>query len=279
MARQEHHAIRLRIPRTLLWAILATALGLLLLPFVPLVLWSFAKGWFFPALLPAAWTLRGWQYIGDPVSQVPSALRQTILVAALVTVLALIVALPAGRALGQHRFRGKGLVEFLILAPTIVPGLASAIGLHVVFVLLGLADTLFGVVLVHLIPAAPYAVLILAGAFANYDTNYEAQARTLGAGPLRTFWYVTLPALGPSLVVAGLFAFLISWSQYGLTLLIGGGQVVTLALLLFAFASGSDQTITAALALVFVAPVMLLLLLTARFLGQNSAALGGMTKL
>jgi putative spermidine/putrescine transport system permease protein len=83
------------------------------------------------------------------------------------------------------------------------------------------------VVFVHLIPAAPYAVLILAGAFANYDADYEAQARTLGAGPLRVLWYVTLPALAPSLVVAGLFAFLISWSQYVLTLLIGGGQVLS----------------------------------------------------
>ncbi len=166
-----------------------------------------------------------------------------------------------------------------MLAPTIVPGLASAIGLHIVFVRLSLADTIVGVVLVHLIPAAPYAVLILAGAFANYNADYEAQARTLGANALRVLLHITLPALAPSLVIAGLFAFLISWSQYALTLLIGGGQVLTLPLLLFAFASGSDQTITAALALVFVAPVLLLLLVTTRFLGASSTALGGVSKL
>jgi putative spermidine/putrescine transport system permease protein len=117
-------------------------------------------------------------------------------------------------------------------------------------------------------------VLLLAGAFANFDPDYEAQARTLGAGALQAYWHITLPALFPSLMVAALFAFLISWSQYALTLLIGGGRVLTLPLLLFAFASGGDQAVTAALALVFVAPALLLLLLTARFLGAEGAGLG-----
>src|SRR5690348_4040608 len=87
-------------------------LALLLLPAVPLLLWSFARGWFFPSLLPNAWTLRGWHYLADPSSQVPKALWQTVLVAGLVTFFALLIAFPAGRALGQRRFRGKGLVEF-----------------------------------------------------------------------------------------------------------------------------------------------------------------------
>ncbi len=83
----------------------------------------------------------------------------------------------------------------------------------------------------------------------------------------------------PGLVVGALFAFIISWSQYLLTLLIGGGSVVTLPVLLFSFANSGDQPITAALSLVFIAPAVIFLLFTARFLTARSAAIGGFGKL
>ena len=80
----------------------------------------------------------------------------------------------------------------------------------------------------RLIPTIPYVTLVLTGAFSNLELDYEAQARSLGAGPLRTFWHVTLPIVRPSLVVAAFFAFLISWSEYILTLEpLGKGMLAT----------------------------------------------------
>ena len=137
----------------------------------------------------------------------------------------------------MYKFRGKEIVELMILAPTIVPGIAVVLGIHSVFIFMGLNNSIPGVILVHLVPTLPYMVLVMAGIFANYDASFEAQARSLGASPLKTFWYVTLPAIMPGIIVGGLFAFLVSWSQYILTLLIGGGRVVTLPLLLFNFAT------------------------------------------
>ena len=128
----------------------------------------------------------------------------------------------------------------------IVPGLAVALGIQVFFIRYGLADTAAGVVIVQLIPTVPYAATLLGGAFANLDLDYEAQARSLGAGPVRVLWFVTLPLLRPALVLTALFTFLISWSEYVLTLLIGGGQVQTLPLLLFAAIGSSDMTAAAA---------------------------------
>ena len=64
-----------------------------------------------------------------------------------------------------------------------------------------------------------------------------------------------------------------------LTLLIGGGQVITLPVLLFAFANSGDNAITAALSLVFIAPALLLFLFTARYLTGRHTAVGGLGKL
>ena len=236
-----------------------------LVPFVPLVIWSVSLRWHFPDVWPQAWSGRAWAYLFTPQARVGVALWHSLSMATAVTLLSLLLSLPAGRVLGLHRFRGQGMVELLILAPTIVPPIGVAMGIHIGFIWYGLADSWLGVVLAHLIPVTPYMVLVLAAAFANYNLAYEAQARTLGARPWQIWWHITLPTLWPSLMVASLFGFIISWSQYLLTLLIGGGRVLTLPILLFSLASGGDYAITAALALLFIAPAVLFLLVAGRY--------------
>jgi putative spermidine/putrescine transport system permease protein len=257
------------------WAGISMLLVWLVAPMIPLLIWSVSFRWFFPDLLPAQVSLRAWQYVFSPANDVWRALFDTVAIALCVTFISVLVGVPAGRALGLHQFRGKRLVELLILSPTIVPGLAVVLGIHVVFIRYGLADTFLGVVLVHLIPTLPYMTLVMSGVFANYDPNYEQQARTLGAGPAAALWYVMLPSILPGMMVGALFTFLISWSQYILTLLIGGGTVVTLPLLLFNFANSGDNAITGALSIVFILPGVVILLITARYLTGESAAVGG----
>lgn len=259
-------------------AVGAIVIGLLL-PFLPLLVWSFSHRWFFPAVVPTEWSLRAWSYVFGQNTQALQALGYSFIIALATTFLSIAIGIPAGRAMGLHEFRGKTLVRFLILAPTIVPPLAVAMGIHILFIRYGLANTLPGVVLVHLIPVTPYMVLVMSSVFANYNPQYEEQARTLGANPIQVFWYVTLPAIFPGIVVGGLFAFIISWSEYLLTLLIGGGQVITLPLLLFSFANSGDNAITAALSIIFIGPAVIFLILTSRYLTGKNAAIGGIGRL
>ena len=245
-------------------------LGLLLLPFVPLVLASFAQGYFYPQVLPERWSLRAWQVVLDPDGATWAALRDTVTIAVSVAVLSLVMAVPAGRVLGTRCFRGRRVVELVLLTPVLVPAIAVAIGLHVVFLRLGLAGGVPGVILVHLVPATPYVVLLTAGVFANAELELEQQARALGASWWQAQRHVTWRLVAPGLAVAGLFGFLVSWGQYVLTLVVGGGRVVTLPILLFATASGGDTAITAATALFHALPAVVLLVLTSRILGSGA---------
>ena len=247
----------------------------LLLPLLPLLVWAGSGQWRYPAVVPQRGSLRGLGLILDPASEVLSGLATSLTLGITVSVLACGVGLCAGRAIGLYSFRGKRLVQFLLLAPAIVPGLAVTLGIQVFFLRYHLSGTVQGVVLVQLVPTIPYVTLVLGSAFANFELGYEEQARTLGAGPLRTFWHVTLPAIRAPLVVAAFFAFLISWSEYILTLLIGGGTVKTLPLLLFAYIGSSDLNEAAALAVLFVLPPFVLVAVSSRFLtGSSSAAVG-----
>ena len=177
-----------------------------------------------------------------------------------------------------YRFRGKAMVELMILAPIIVPGIAVALGLQTVFIGLGLNNTVTGVVLVHLIPTLPYMVLVMASVFAAYDPLAEDQARSLGASPAQVFRHITLPTILPGVVVGAMFTFLVSWGQYILTLTIGGGRVQTLPLIMFQFVASGRNDITGAIAMIYILPGVLIVALTARSLTGRSAAMTGLSR-
>lgn len=244
-------------------------LTLVVLPLALLVLWSVAGEWRFPSLLPSEWTLRGFRALLEPGNRFLEATFNSLIIGCAVALASVAIGLPAGMALGCYRFRLKGLVIFFILLPILVPPLASTMGIHLTFIRLGLADTAFGVFLVHLVPTVPYTAIILTSVFAERTGELEQAARTLGASPWQAFVHVTLPQVAPGVAVAGLFGFLISWSQYILTLLIGGGNVVTLPMLLFSAASGNDPVITSALAVVFALPAVAALVVALRYLSSG----------
>ncbi|WP_309569668.1 hypothetical protein, partial [Deinococcus sp.] len=146
---------------------LALGLGVsALLPLALLGTWSFAGRWYFPAPLPTEWSLRAWAAVLAPGAQVWTALWGSVWVATVTTLLGTAIALPAARALGGWRGAGGGWVQAALLGPLILPAFASVMGVQVVFIRLGLADTRLGVVIAHLIPVVPYAVVLLGGVFA-----------------------------------------------------------------------------------------------------------------
>jgi putative spermidine/putrescine transport system permease protein len=238
---------------------------LFLAPVITLLLHAFSVRWFYPQVLPHEWTAEPFlRHMGNPRTR--SALVESLKIALLVSGLSLLVGYPAARTLGMHAIPGRGAIMLLLFLPTMVPPVATGMGLNILFLHIGLAGTLVGVVLVHLIPVLPYTIFALVGVFAHYDPTYEYQALVLGASRLRIFLTITLPLVLPGVMVAALFAFLVSWGEYVLTLLIGGGRVITLPILLFSAASGGNPTTIAVLALLFVAPPVVTIAATTRYL-------------
>lgn len=240
-----------------------------ILPFVPLLLWSFSDRWFYPALLPQSFGLRGWGYVfGTAGSQILQALFNSFVLAAVTTFVSLVIGVPAGRALGLYNFRGKNLVILAFTLPIIVPPLAVAMGLHLWFIRLGLAETFVGLVLIHLTFCLPYTIFVFWGVFSDYNPDFEEQARSLGASRFQVLVRVTLPMIFPGITIAALFSFLLSWSQYLSTLIIGGGKLLTLPIILFSLMDSGDRPVAGAVSLIFVVPALLALFASAHSLGR-----------
>lgn len=256
--------------KTLLTIVMWGMLLLIILPLIPMIMWAFSERWLFPTLIPENLSLRPWVSAFRAGSNVFPAFRNSLLIALFVTFTSICIGIPAGRAFGLYSFRLKSLAQFFILAPSIIPGLAVTMGMHVVFIRIGLSNSLIGVILVHLLKTIPYMTIALTGVFANYDPQFEEQARVLGAGRAKTFFLITLPAISPGIITGGLFAFIISWSEYIMTVLIGGGRVITMPLLLFSFVGSGDNGMTSALGIIFLLPTIVILIFSAKYLSKNS---------
>lgn len=250
--------------RSLLRALaVGAALVWLLLPLVPLLLWGAADRWPFPAPLPTSWGLSGWK---QSIEQgAVSATGRSAGVGLLVAVLATPVGAMAAWVLTRQRTRLARFAEGLLLAPVAVPPFAVVMGLNVVALRVGLPGT-GTLVLVLVVAAIPYTSYVMRAAYAGYDRGYEDEARSLGASRRQVLLRIHLPLAAPALATAAFLAFLVGWSDYIVTLIVGGGQLVTLPLLVGALSSASgNNAVVAATSLAALLPPLLLLVATGMF--------------
>ena len=223
-----------------LWAI-----GLfILLPLVAVVYVSFSPKSFliFP---PAGFSLRWYANIGHNAVFLTSFAR-SLAVGVLVTMLAGALALPAALALSRGRFRGRDAILTLLLAPLLLPTLVFALALLTFFSRLHLQDTLPGLVLAHTVVCLPYFLRSALVGLTSLDPSLAEASDILGATPWRTFRHVVLPLIRPSLLAGTIFAFIISFDQFTVSLFVVSYKQVTLPIALFNYLTQtSDPTVAA----------------------------------
>ncbi|WP_242941134.1 ABC transporter permease [Sporobacter termitidis] len=237
---------------------------LVLFPLLILFVWSFTGRWSWPHLLPETFSARALGELFGGYSGAVQVLLSSILLSTAVALIAIAVSVPAARAIVLTAFWGKDFLKFIVLLPVIVPATAFAMGVHMLFIRVGLSDTVVGVILIHIILCLPYTVRIMSEVTAATGDRLEAQARVLGASPKKTLISITFPLAMPGIISAFCMAFIVSFSQYFVTLLIGGGTVTTYAMFMFPYIQSGDRTIAAAYSLLFVLSTLLVFIVLER---------------
>ena len=240
---------------------LFTALVCIFLPMGLVLIWSVAGRWPWPELLPESYTLRTIKELFFGSASLPKLLLSSISLALTVGILGTIIGILTARATELYRFRGKALVYMGSFFPLLVPGTVFAMGIQITLIRLGLSDTVMGVILVHLIAAVPYCIIIMTDVTRAVGDQYEQQAMVLGAAPLRSFFEVTLPSLLPGVLSSVSMGFILSYSQYFTTLMVGGGRVKTIALVLVPYIQSGDRALSSVYSVAFVASALLVFFL------------------
>ncbi|GAA1076916.1 ABC transporter permease [Nocardiopsis composta] len=237
--------------RPLLSLLAAAAFTLMLGPVAILIGVAFTAGDTL-AFPPEGFSLR-WFSAALDYPPFIDAFGTSLVVAAVSTVLALALGVPATLALNRGRVPGRRVVEGLFFAPIVVPELVLSLALFQQ-VMVGMRVTALGALVVgHTVLLLPYTVRVVGASLALADPRLEEAARGLGAGPVRTFFTVTLPVMAPGIVSATILAFITSLNNVPLSLLLTGPGVATLPVEMLNYVQSSFDPVVAAVSVLLLA--------------------------
>jgi putative spermidine/putrescine transport system permease protein len=181
---------------------------------------------------PEGFTLKWYEYVLSD-GRYFEPLMNSLLVAAIATIVSLIIGTMVSIAVVRYRFKLKGAVNSLFLAPLIVPSLLLGIGLLMFFSKLGITDAYVRLTAAHCVLTVPYVVRSVVASLGRINPSIEEASKILGASPIKTIFLVTLPLIKPALIAGGFFAFIISFDELVVGLFLTSSSVTTLPLLIY----------------------------------------------
>jgi putative spermidine/putrescine transport system permease protein len=186
---------------------------------------------------------------------------------------AALLAVPAAIALVRYRFPGANAIQTLLLSPLSLPTLILAIALLFFLSPIGLGNTFQGLLIGHVIITLPYLLRTIVAVYSGTDPRIEEAAYTLGAGPLATLWFVTFPMIRPALFAGGMFAFLISFDEVAVSLLLSNARSVTLPVSILGYLMNNYDPAVAAISVIKMAVVVASLVALEWFYGLRNLTL------
>jgi putative spermidine/putrescine transport system permease protein len=236
------------------------------IPVILLLLNAFSSSWAFPEIVPAVFDLRSFKYLLRHRHDIVISLVSSCLYSFATIVLTFFMTILPAKVFAGMSFPGKSFLEGLFLAPALIPPMTFAMGAHFIFLYLGFADTVGGVILILSIISYPYMLRALTAGYQAYGESFSLCARNLGASSLRILFSVEMPLLLPAFLAGATIVFLVSFSEYFLVFLIGGGTVPSYSGYIFPLLNSSDKSVSSLLTLVFVALPIVLFFITDRLI-------------
>lgn len=236
-----------RRPPWLLVAVVAAVVFLLQLPVVVLVLYSFnasryAAGW-------TGFTLHWYVRLLER-PDILRALRLSLTVALLSTVVATALGTLIALALARRPFRGQRLVEGGLYLPIVTPEIVAGIALLILFAALRVPLGVGTVIVAHIAFSVPFVAVVVLARLHGMDRSLEEAALVLGADEATAFRRVTLPLLAPGVLAGALLALTLSLDDFVITFFVAGPGSTTLPVLVYSMVRrGIEPTINAVSAL------------------------------
>lgn len=241
--------------------ILVSFLGIIILPLLTLPVWMLTERYTWPSILPTKLSLRAVNNTLIKSDDLAKTFALSIGISLIVSLLCICIAVLSARAFAFYKFRGKQALAFVMMCPFLVPNTVFAMGIQIFFLKLGLGGTISGVIICHVIYSLPYANKLLEEGIVFLGKGFEEQARVLGCNAWTAFFKVSLPNLLPVILSAFTMTYIISISQYFLTLLIGGGNVKTFAVVMVPYMQSGERNFASIYAVIFLGVSMLIFMI------------------
>jgi putative spermidine/putrescine transport system permease protein len=188
-----------------------------------------------------------------------NALWLSLWIAACVLVLSVVIGGACALALARGNLPGSAFLTAFFMSPLMLPAILTGLALFQSYLLAGIGRPIWGLIMAHTVIAVPYVLRTTLAVLHNFDRRVEEAAAVLGASPSRVFFEVTLPLIQPGVFAGGVFAFIVSFDQFPVSLFLVVPKSETLPVVLFnymkfdldgAIAAASMVSILLALAVV-----------------------------
>jgi putative spermidine/putrescine transport system permease protein len=266
---------RRRIGRWLLNGSAAVAFLYILLPLM-FVTWLSFYSQEIPSYPPEGYTLHWFRAITGN-DRFIDGLLLSLQLGVIATALGLLVSVPAALCISYFRFRGRELLNNLLLFPLMVPGVVLGTALYIFHVETEIATglpilgSLGGLVWGHVLLTIPWIVRLVIASLAGFDRTLEEAAQSLGATPWTTFRRITLPGILPGVVAGAMFAFVASFGNLEMSLFLVGPGRTTLPIAILQYLQWKIDPTIAAVSVVQILLVASAMLITDRFVRLSRA--------
>jgi putative spermidine/putrescine transport system permease protein len=186
------------------------------------------------------------------------------------TLLATVLAVPAALVLVRYPMRGAREIQTFLLSPLSLPTIILAAGLLFFTARIGLGGSFIALVIGHTVIIVPYIMRTVFGVYAGISQEIEQAALVHGAGPIRAFWYVTLPMIRPGILAGGIFAFLMSFDEVPIALLLTNTDTTTLPVSILSYLVYNYDPAVAAISTIQIVIVVVSLLILERSFGVRN---------
>ncbi|ENN84932.1 binding protein-protein-dependent transport system inner membrane component [Rhizobium freirei PRF 81] len=211
---------------------------------------------------PPSWTFKWYQELFADPRWLYSALT-SLEIAAVVTVLSVIIGFLAAFGLNRGTFFGREALRALFLTPMILPVVVLAVALYALFLQLGLAGTTIAFIIAHLLIALPFSIISIGNALEGFDKSIEDAAVLCGASPWEARLRVTVPAISHGIFAAAIFSFLASWDEVVLAIFMASPTLQTLPVKIWSTLRQDLTPVIAAASTILIAFTIVLMVLAA----------------
>ncbi|GLP80909.1 ABC transporter permease [Mycobacterium antarcticum] len=196
----------------------------LFLPIFVIILFSFNKPVGKFNYTWVGFTLENW---ADPFKYpaLTEALKLSLNVAAVSTLIALVLGTLIAIALVRQRFRGSKAVDTFLVLPLTAPEVVMGASLLTLFLDLGWATGYTTILIAHIAFEVSFIAMTVRARVRGFDWTLEDASMDLGSGPGRTFFRVTLPLIVPGIIAAGMLSFALSLDDFIITYFVSGSTV------------------------------------------------------
>jgi len=187
------------------------------------------------------------------------SVKNSLLVAGITTLVATVIGTAAALALDRASFRGKGMTQAGLFLPIVIPEIVLGAALVSLFGAISLRLSIWTVIISHVAFSISYVAIVVRARLSGFDRSMEEAAMDLGAGPVGTFFRVTLPLILPGIVAGALLVFTLSIDDYVVTSFVAGVGATTLPLQIYSMIKvGVTPEVNAVSALLLVFTVLMI---------------------